>query len=112
MAIWDQRIATVITPTIELQALYPGRRKAVINRWENQGWHQTKKEENKEEGRRKGHHDDAPPYTRPDSEQQGVDTAGQCQISLAVSTPPPEHAPRASRTPVSAAGTRMLPSPD
>ncbi|KAG9657727.1 hypothetical protein KCU64_g5001, partial [Aureobasidium melanogenum] len=76
MAIWDQRIATVITPTIELQAFYPGRRKAVINRWENQGWHQRKKEENKEKGRRKGHHDDAPPYTRPDSEQRGVDTAG------------------------------------
>lgn len=43
MAIWDQRIATVITPTIELEAFYPGRRKAVINRWESHGWHQRKK---------------------------------------------------------------------
>jgi hypothetical protein len=39
MAILGQRIAIVTTPTIELKAFYPGRRKVVINLWENQGWH-------------------------------------------------------------------------
>jgi hypothetical protein len=107
-AILDQRIATVITPAIELKAFYPGRRKAVVNLWEHQGWHQGKREENKDKGRSEGHHDDAPPYTRPCSEQQGVDTAGQCQIDLAASPPPPEYAPRASRTPVPATGTHLL----
>ncbi|KAG9512296.1 hypothetical protein KCV07_g9539, partial [Aureobasidium melanogenum] len=112
MTILGRRIATVTTPTIELKAFYPGRRKAVINLWENQGWHQRKMAENKEKRRKEGHHDDAPPYTRPCNEQLGVDIAGQCQIGLAASPPPPEYAPHASQTSVSATTTHLLPPSD
>jgi hypothetical protein len=69
-------------------------------------------EENKGKGRREGHHGDAPTYARPCGEQEGVDIAGQCQIGLAASPPPPEYAPHASRTSVSATGTHLLPPSD
>ncbi|KAG9686224.1 hypothetical protein KCV03_g10050, partial [Aureobasidium melanogenum] len=81
----QQDTSPVITPDIQCRAFYPGRRKAAVDQWVDQGWNPEEEGNDKQE---KDSYDNAPPCTKLSTKRKAIDIADRGYASLSASSPP------------------------
>jgi hypothetical protein len=101
----QQDTLPVTTPDIQCRAFYPGRRKAAIDLWADQGW--NPKQEGSD-GQEREFYDKVLPCTYSSAKRKAADVVDDGDAGLPTSSPPSEYAVYAS-SPVHSASSLCLP---